>query len=58
LERRIPAKQNNPKNLAELEALLQECWLEIPSEVYQKLVKSMIRRIDAVLKARGYLTRY
>ena len=25
LERRIRAKQNNPKNLRELEALLQEC---------------------------------
>jgi transposase len=58
LERRIRAKKNNPKNLGELEVLLQECWLEIPSEVYQKLVESMTRRIDAVIKARGYPTRY
>lgn len=58
LERRIRAKKSNPKNLGELEALLQECWLEIPCEVYQKLVESMTRRIDAVIKARGYPTRY
>uniref|UniRef100_U9TIM9 Transposase Tc1-like domain-containing protein n=1 Tax=Rhizophagus irregularis (strain DAOM 181602 / DAOM 197198 / MUCL 43194) TaxID=747089 RepID=U9TIM9_RHIID len=30
----------------ELEALLQECWSEIPCEVYQKLVESMVRRIE------------
>ncbi|GBC22304.1 IS630 family transposase [Rhizophagus irregularis DAOM 181602=DAOM 197198] len=58
LERRIRAKQNHPKNLGELEELLQECWSEISCEVYQKLVESMNRRIEAVIKARGYPTRY
>ncbi len=58
LERRIRAKQNHPKNLRELEVLLQECWSEISREVYQKLVTSMVHRIEAVIKARGYPTRY
>ena len=58
LERRIRAKPNNPKNLGELEALLQQYWSEISCEVYQKLVESMNRRIEAVIKARGYPTRY
>jgi transposase len=58
LERRIRAKKNHPKNLGELEALLQECWSEISHEVYQKLVESMNRRVEAVIKARGYPTRY
>jgi len=58
LERRIRAKPNNPKNLEELEILLQEYWSEISCEVYQKLVESMNRQIEAVIKARGYLTRY
>ncbi|GES74188.1 IS630 family transposase [Rhizophagus clarus] len=56
LEHRIRARTNSPKNLGELESLLQECWLQIQREVYQKLVESMNRRIDAVIKARGYPT--
>ena len=58
LERRIRAKPNNPKNLGELEAFLQQCWSEISCEVYQKLVESMNRQIEAVIKARKYSTRY
>ena len=49
LERCIRAKQNNSKNLRELEALLQEYQLEISYKVYQKLVKSMNRKIKAVI---------
>jgi transposase len=58
LERHIRARTNSPKNLGELESLLQECWSQIQREVYQKLVESMNRRVIAVIKARGYPTRY
>lgn len=58
LERRIRAKKENPKNLRELEMFLQECWSQIESEVYQKLVNSMENRVKAVIKSRGYPTRY
>ena len=58
LEHHVRSKQNHPKNLRELELLLQECWSEISHEIYQKLVASMVHQIEAVIKARGYPTRY
>jgi len=58
LERRIRLRADNPKNLGELELILQECWSQIQQEVYQKLAESMNRRIEAVIKAHGYPTRY
>ncbi|CAB5375941.1 unnamed protein product [Rhizophagus irregularis] len=58
LECRIRTRTNSPKNLEELELLLQECWSQIQREVYQKLGESMNHRVIAIIKARGYLTRY
>jgi len=58
LERRIRLRADNPKNLGELELILQECWSQIQQEVYQKLAESMNCRIEAVIKAHGYPTRY
>src|SRR5277367_832952 len=37
LERNIRSRSEKPKNLNELESFLQESWLQISSEVYQKL---------------------
>ena len=58
LERCIRAKQNNPKNLRELKALLQEYWSEISCKVYQKLVESMNHKIEAIIKAHKYPMQY
>lgn len=58
LERCVRSRKNNPKNIAELEMFLQESWSQIPSSVYQKLVSSMENRVKAVLKSRGFPTRY
>ena len=58
LEHRIRLRETLPKNLRELEKFLQECWLQIQSEAYKKLVYSMENRIKAVIKSRGYPTRY
>lgn len=58
LERNIRSRKEKPKNIIELEKFLQESWSQISSEVYQKLVASMENRIKAVLKARGFPTRY
>uniref|UniRef100_U9U076 Tc1-like transposase DDE domain-containing protein n=1 Tax=Rhizophagus irregularis (strain DAOM 181602 / DAOM 197198 / MUCL 43194) TaxID=747089 RepID=U9U076_RHIID len=58
LECCIRTRTNSSKNLEELELLLQECWSQIQREVYQKLGESMNHRVIAIIKARGYLTRY
>lgn len=46
------------KNEDELFNLLQNEWQALPLELLQRLVMSMPRRIDAVLKARGGPTKY
>jgi len=48
----------NPKNIAELEAFLQESWSQISINVYQKLVSSMENQVKAVLKSRGFPKKY
>jgi transposase len=58
LERSVRSRKDNPKNMMELEAFLQESWSQISSSVYQKLVSSMENRVKAVLKSRGFPTRY
>jgi len=58
LERSVRSRGENPKNIAELETFLQESWSQISSNVYQKLVSSMENRVKAVLKSRGFPTKY
>ena len=58
LERSVRLRKENSKNIIELERFLQESWSQISSSVYQKLVDSMENRVKAVLKSRGFLTKY
>ena len=58
LERRIRKQKPPPKNEAELFRLLQTEWEKIPENVYQNLILSMNDRVKAVLKAKGYATKY
>lgn len=51
---RIPC----PHNLAELGAALQEIWRELDQTDIHRLISSMPRRIQAVIRARGGNTRY
>ena len=44
--------------VSELWETLQEIWRSIPSEVILNLVRSMPRRVQAVLKAKGGHTKY
>lgn len=37
---------------------LRKCWAEIDSEYTYKLVESMPRRLQAIIKAKGYPTKY
>ncbi|KFM58304.1 Transposable element Tcb2 transposase, partial [Stegodyphus mimosarum] len=47
-----------PTNFTELWTALANIWQTIPAERFQKLVESMLRRVTAVMKARGGPTRY
>ncbi len=47
-----------PTNLQQLCDAIMSIWTKISEECFQHLVESMPRRIKAVLKAKGGLTRY
>ncbi len=44
-----------PKNADELKATFKETWASIPPQQWHKLITSMPRRIEAVIKAKGAL---
>ena len=56
LERRL--KPYSPKNKDDLWSIIQQEWREIGREVTSKLVKSMLNRLQEVLKNHGGPTRY
>jgi len=48
----------HPTNLHQLQDAILSIWANISKECFQHLVKSMPRRIKAVLKAKGGQTQY
>ena len=46
------------RNANELEANVRQCWGNIPVQRCEKLIKSMPRRIHAVMKTHGSYTKY
>lgn len=56
LNRRIRKHDITNKNT--LKRVLQEEWSKIGSDVTKKLVESMPRRMEAVIKANGYCTKF
>ncbi len=51
-------RNNRPKNADELKATVKETWASIPPQQCHKLITSMPRRIEAVIKAKGAPTKY
>ncbi len=51
-------RNKKPKNADELKATVKETWASIPPQQCHKLITSMPRRIDAVIKAKGAPTKY
>ncbi len=51
-------RNKRPKNADELKATLNETWASIPPQQCHKLITSMPRRIEAVIKAKGAPTKY
>ena len=58
LKRRRCKRTIHPKNLWELEEILQEEWRKIPSETFIKLIESMPHRIEACINNQGWPTKY
>ena len=48
----------NPSNLPELERICREEWEKLPKYRYAKLVASYLRRLEAVIAAKGASTKY
>ncbi len=51
-------RNERPKNADELKATVKETWASIPPQQCHKLISSMPRRIEAVIKAKGAPTKY
>jgi hypothetical protein len=46
------------KGILELWDRVEKEWNDIPSKVCENLIESMLRRVEAVLKAKGGYTKY
>ncbi len=51
-------RNKRPKNADDLKATVKETWASIPPQQCHKLITSMPRRIEAVIKAKGAPTKY
>ncbi len=51
-------RNKRPKNTDELKATVKETWASIPPQQCHKLITSMPRRIEAVIKAKAAPTKY
>ncbi len=51
-------RNKRSKNADELKATVKETWASIPPQQCHKLISSMPRRIEAVIKAKGAPTKY
>ncbi len=51
-------RDTRPNNANELKATVKETWASIPPQQCHKLITSMPRRIEAVIKAKGAPTKY
>ncbi len=51
-------RNKRPKNADELKATVKETWASIPPQQCHKLITSMPRRIEVVIKAKGAPTKY
>jgi len=52
------AKARHPRNENEFFEILKEEWGKITVSILRRVAESMHRRLDAVIKANGYTTKY
>ena len=58
LKDNIQSQKVFPKNVNELKVALKKEWENLNSSVFEEVIASMPRRINAVLEARGGPTKY
>jgi hypothetical protein len=51
-------EESQPRNEKDLTEVLQEEWEKLDIELVNKLCLSMLRRLQAVIDARGGITKY
>lgn len=49
---------NCEADIAKMKGWLQEAWRAIPQDLIRRLIESLPRRLRAVIRARGYYTKY
>ena len=52
------AKGKTEQDRKNMEEALKKAWLAFPKELFEELVQSMLRRINACILARGWYTKY
>ena len=55
---RLKEYSTPPKGVWQIWERVEEVWNNIPPEVCQNLIESMIRRLETVIKAKGGNTKY
>ena len=58
LERRLRARPNRPTSVPNLTNALVAEWKKVPAAMFQHLVESLPRRVEAVIAAKGGPTLY
>ena len=53
LERRLRARPNRPTSVPDLTNALVAEWKQVPTALFQRLVESLPRRVEAVIAAKG-----
>ncbi|GBM03065.1 hypothetical protein AVEN_14571-1 [Araneus ventricosus] len=57
-ELEVRVRKHNIKTKSELKTVMMEEWMNIDAEITKKLVKSIPKRLKAVVDAKGYPTKY
>ncbi|GBO38030.1 Transposable element Tc1 transposase [Araneus ventricosus] len=57
-ELEVRFRKHDIKTKSELKTVMMEEWMDIDAEITKKLVKSIPKRLNAVVDAKGYLTQY
>ena len=58
VKRRLNEYEISPNRILQLWERIESIWNNIDKDIYLNLIESMLRRIEAILKAKGKWTNY